>query len=135
MLVKTPEEIQKMRVAGRMAAVVLEMVEPYVEAGISTEKLDRICHYHITKTLQAIPSTLHHRGFPASICTSVNHVVCHGIPSETKILKKGDIIKLETNAKEDILLSVENKPMFYAKIGVKGKKKCRRLACGTWFGP
>jgi len=101
MLVKTSEEIEKMRIAGRMAASVLEMIEPYVTSGISTGKLDRICHQFIIDELQAIPSTLNHHGFPASICTSLNHVVCHGIPSDNKILKTGDILNIDVTVKQD----------------------------------
>lgn len=101
MHIKTPDEIQKMRVAGRLAASVLEMIAPYVKAGVSTAELDRICYRYITEDLQAIPSSLNHKGFPASICTSVNHVVCHGIPSDKKILKEGDIVNIDVTVKKD----------------------------------
>ncbi|MBX2859581.1 MAG: type I methionyl aminopeptidase [Cellvibrionaceae bacterium] len=93
--IKTPEEIEKMRVAGRMAAEVLEMIEPCVEAGVTTGELDRICHNYIVNVQNAIPAPLDYKGFPKSICTSVNHVVCHGIPSDTKKLKPGDIINID----------------------------------------
>ncbi len=99
--IKTPEEIEKMRVAGRLAAECLEMIAPYVEAGVSTAELDRICHDHIVNVQQAIPACLNYRGFPKSICTSVNHVVCHGIPSEKKILKNGDIINIDVTVIKD----------------------------------
>ncbi len=77
---KTPEEIEKMRVAGRLAAEVLHMIQAHVREGIATEELDRICHDYIVDVQQAIPAPLNYRGFPKSICTSLNHVVCHGIP-------------------------------------------------------
>ncbi|WP_188150185.1 type I methionyl aminopeptidase [Teredinibacter waterburyi] len=93
--IKTPDEIQKMRVAGRMAAEVLEMIEPFVTDGVTTAELDRICHDHITQVQKAIPAPLNYKGFPKSICTSVNHVVCHGIPSEKKKLKSGDIVNID----------------------------------------
>lgn len=93
--IKTPEQIEAMRIAGRLAAEVLEMIGEYVVPGVSTEELDRICHRHIVDTQGAIPAPLGYRGYPKSICTSVNHVVCHGIPSEKKILKKGDIINID----------------------------------------
>ncbi len=83
-----------MRVAGRLAAEVLTMIEPYVKAGVTTDELDRICHDHIINVQQAIPAPLNYHGFPKSICTSVNHQVCHGIPSD-KILKNGDIINVD----------------------------------------
>lgn len=77
------------------------MIAPYVEAGVSTAELDRICHDHIVNVQQAIPACLNYRGFPKSICTSVNHVVCHGIPSEKKILKNGDIINIDVTVIKD----------------------------------
>lgn len=92
---KTPDEIEKMRVVGKMAAQVLQMIGEYVEAGVSTEDLDRICHSYITETLEGIPAPLNYKGFPKSICTSINQVVCHGIPSEKKRLKNGDIINID----------------------------------------
>jgi methionyl aminopeptidase len=99
--IKTAEEIEKMRVAGRMAAEVLEMIQPRVEVGMSTGELDRICHDYITNTLDAIPAPLNYNGFPKSICTSVNEVVCHGIPSDTKKLKNGDIINIDVTVIKD----------------------------------
>lgn len=93
--IKTPEEIEKMRIAGRMAAEVLEMIEEYVVPGVTTEEIDKICHDHIVDVQKAIPACLGYRGFPKSICTSVNHVICHGIPSAKKALKKGDIINID----------------------------------------
>lgn len=101
MLIKTPEDIQKMRIASRLAASVLEMISSYVIPGISTGKLDRICHDFIVNELQAIPSTLNHQGFPASICTSLNHVVCHGIPSNDKLIREGDILNIDVTVKKD----------------------------------
>ncbi len=92
---KTPEQIEKMRVAGRAAAEVLEMIEPYVVAGVTTGKLDQICHDYITQKLHAIPAPLNYKGFPKSVCTSVNHVICHGIPSDKKVLKNGDSINID----------------------------------------
>lgn len=99
--IKTPEQIEKMRIAGRLAADVLEMIAPHVQAGVTTEELDTICHNYIVDVQQAIPAPLNYRGFPRSICTSVNHVVCHGIPSDTKILKKGDIVNVDITVKKD----------------------------------
>ena len=93
--INTEADIEKMRIAGRLAAEVLEMIEPHVKAGISTGELDRICHDYIVNEQKAIPAPLNYHGFPKSICTSVNQVICHGIPSDTKILKKGDIINVD----------------------------------------
>ena len=99
--IKTADQIEKMRVAGRLAAEVLEMIAPAVQAGISTGELDRICHDYIVNTQQAIPAPLDYHGFPKSICTSVNEVVCHGIPSEKKILKNGDIVNIDITVIKD----------------------------------
>lgn len=99
--IKTEAEIEKMRVAGRLAAEVLEIIEPLVEPGITTGELDRICHEHITRVQQAIPAPLDYHGFPRSICTSVNEVICHGIPSDTKKLKSGDIINIDVTVIKD----------------------------------
>lgn len=93
-IIKTAEDIEKMRIAGRLAAEVLEMIEPFVKEGVTTDELDRICHDYIVNEQKAIPACLGYLGFPKSICTSVNHVVCHGIPGPKK-LKKGDIINVD----------------------------------------
>jgi len=98
---RTPDQIAKMRIAGRMAAEVLELIGEYVVPGVSTEELDRICHEHIVNIQKAIPACLGYRGFPKSICTSVNQVVCHGIPAEKKILKAGDIINIDVTVIKD----------------------------------
>lgn len=100
-IIKTAEEIEKMRIAGRLAAEVLEMITPHVQAGITTGELDRICHDYIVNTQNAIPAPLNYNGFPKSICTSINHVICHGIPSDTKVLKKGDIINIDITVIKD----------------------------------
>jgi methionyl aminopeptidase len=83
--VKTPEEQDKMRVAGRLAAEVLDMIGSHVQPGISTDQLNDICHDFIVRKQGAVPAPLNYRGFPKSICTSVNHVVCHGIPGDIKL--------------------------------------------------
>ncbi|HBC71866.1 MAG TPA: type I methionyl aminopeptidase, partial [Coxiellaceae bacterium] len=93
-------EIEKMRMAGKLAADVLDMIGPYVKADITTIELDRICHDYITKIQHAIPAPLNYRGFPKSICTSINDVVCHGIPSREK-LKNGDIINIDITIIKD----------------------------------
>ncbi len=98
--IKTEDEIQKMRVAGKLAAEVLEMIEPYVVKGVTTDELNTICHDYIVNEQKAIPAPLNYHGFPKSICTSVNHVVCHGIPGDKK-LKDGDIINIDVTVIKD----------------------------------
>ena len=99
--IKTPEEIEKMRVAGRLAAEVLQVVAPYVKPGVTTEELDRICHDHIVDVQKAIPANVGYHGYPKTVCTSVNHVICHGIPNEGKTLKDGDIVNIDVTVIKD----------------------------------
>ena len=99
--VKTPDEIARMRVAGRLAAEVLQVVAPHVKPGVSTAELDRICHDHIVDVQKAVPAHVGSKGFPATICTSVNNVICHGIPSDAKVLKDGDIINIDVTVIKD----------------------------------
>lgn len=98
--IKTPEEIDKMRVAGQLAAEVLVMIEPYVKEGISTHELDRICHDYMVNVQHTIPAPLNYKGFPNAICTSINHQVCHGIPSQ-KPLKNGDVVNIDITVIKD----------------------------------
>ena len=99
-IIKTAVEIEKMRVAGKLAADVLEMIEPYVVAGITTDQLDKLCHDYIVDVQQAIPAPLNYHGFPKSFCTSINHTVCHGIPCDKK-LKSGDIVNIDITVIKD----------------------------------
>jgi len=98
--IKTPEEQAKMRVAGRLAGEVLDMIGEHVKAGVTTDEINDICHRYIVETQEAIPAPLNYKGFPKSVCTSVNHVVCHGIPS-AKRLKNGDIINIDVTVIKD----------------------------------
>lgn len=99
-IIKTESEIEKMRIAGRLAAEVLEMIEPYVVPGVTTDELDQICHQYIVNVQKAIPAPLNYHGFPKSICTSINQQVCHGIPNDKK-LKSGDIINVDITVIKD----------------------------------
>src|SRR5690606_25336844 len=98
--IKTPAEQEKMRVAGRLAGEVLDFIAPHVKAGVTTGELDRLCHDYIVNVQQAVPAPLNYKGFPKSICTSVNHVVCHGIPGD-KVLKNGDIVNIDVTVIKD----------------------------------
>lgn len=99
--IKSPAEQAQMREAGRLAAEVLDMIGPHIVPGVTTEDLNRICHEYIVAVQRAVPAPLNYRGFPKSICTSVNHVVCHGIPSSDKRLKQGDIINVDVTVIKD----------------------------------
>jgi len=99
--IKTEQEIQKMRIAGKLASEVLEMIEPFVVPGVSTEELDKKCHDHIVNVQKAIPANVGYRGFEKTICASVNQVICHGIPDKNKILKDGDILNIDVTVIKD----------------------------------
>jgi methionyl aminopeptidase len=99
--IKTPDDIEKMRIAGRLAAEVLEMIAAHVKPGVTTEELDRLCYEHIVNVQQAVPANVGYKGFPKTVCTSVNHVICHGIPTHSKVLKDGDIINIDVTVIKD----------------------------------
>nr|NIN34145.1 type I methionyl aminopeptidase [Gammaproteobacteria bacterium]NIO61495.1 type I methionyl aminopeptidase [Gammaproteobacteria bacterium]NIT41935.1 type I methionyl aminopeptidase [Gammaproteobacteria bacterium] len=119
--IKNTEEIEKMRISGRLASEVLEMITPYVEPGISTEELDSICHNYIVNVQKAIPAPLNYRGFPKSICTSVNHVVCHGIPGD-KRLKQGDIVNIDITVIKDEFHGDTSKMFFVGEPSIRAKR-------------
>ena len=98
---KNNDQIAQMRVAGKLAAEVLEMITPCVVPGISTGELDRICHDYIVDTQKSIPANVGYNGFEKTICSSVNQVICHGIPSENRILKDGDILNIDVTVIRD----------------------------------
>jgi methionyl aminopeptidase len=131
--VKTAEEIEKMRVAGRLAAEVLEMVGPHVRPGVTTEELDRICHDYIVDVQQAIPAPLNYRGFPRSICTSVNHQVCHGIPG-AKRLKKGDIVNIDITVIKDGFHGDTSKMFLLGEPSVLAKRLAGVTQQALWRG-
>ena len=99
--IKSEQDIKKMRIAGRLAAEVLEMIEPFVIPGVSTEELDRKCYEHIVNIQKAIPANVGYRGFEKTICSSINQVICHGIPDNNRILKDGDILNIDVTVIKD----------------------------------
>lgn len=122
--IKTPAEQEKMRVAGRLAAEVLEMIEPHVKKGVSTDELNRICHDYIVNVQHAIPAPLNYNGFPKSICTSVNHVVCHGIPNERE-LKDGDIVNIDITVIKDGYHGDTSKMFVVGKPSIQAERLIR----------
>ena len=110
-----------MRKAGLLAAQTLDYITPYVEPGISTEQLNKLCHDFIVDN-RAIPAPLGYRGFPKSICTSVNHVVCHGIPDEKKRLEKGDIVNIDVTVILDGWYGDSSRMYFAGDVGIKARK-------------
>jgi methionyl aminopeptidase len=131
--IKTEDEINKMRVAGRLAAEVLEMIEPHVREGVATETLNQICHDYIVDVQKAIPAPLNYHGFPKSICTSPNHVVCHGIPNH-KVLKKGDILNIDITVIKDGYHGDTSKMFFIGEPSVQAKRLVRVTHEALWIG-
>ena len=131
--IKTPEQVASMRVAGRLAADVLRMIEPHIQPGVSTGELDDICHKYIVEEQQAVPAPLNYHGFPKSICTSVNHQVCHGIPADKKKLKDGDIVNVDITVIKDGFhgdtskMYCVGKPSVLAERVVRVSYECMRL--------
>jgi methionyl aminopeptidase len=131
--IKTAEEQDHMRVVGRLAADVLDMIGEYVRPGVTTDELDRICHKYITETQQAIPAPLNYRGFPKSICTSVNHVVCHGIPGERK-LSAGDAVNIDVTVIKEGFHGDTSRMFLIGKPGVQAKRLAQVAYEGMWLG-
>ena len=130
--IKTPEEQDKMRVAGRLAAEVLDMIGEYVKPGVTTGELDSIAHQYITEVQDAIPAPLNYRGFPKSICTSVNHVVCHGIPGDKK-LKSGDAVNIDITVIKDGYHGDTSRMFFVGKPGIQAERLSRIAREGMWL--
>lgn len=123
-VLKNAEQIEKMRVAGKLAAEALEMIGQYVVKGVTTEELNQICHDYIVNEQKAIPAPLNYNGFPKSICTSVNHVICHGIPADKK-LKDGDIINIDITVIKDGFHGDTSKMFFVGKPTILAEKLCK----------
>jgi methionyl aminopeptidase len=122
-VLKNKEEIDAMRIAGRLAGEVLQLIREHVVPGISTGELDDICHRHITEVQDAIPAPLNYKGFPKSICTSVNHVVCHGIPGD-KVLKDGDIVNIDITVIKDGWHGDTSKMFQVGEASIRAKRIC-----------
>lgn len=131
--IKSGDEITKMRLAGRLAADVLRMIEPHVRPGIETGELDHICHDYIVNVQQAIPAPLNYHGFPRSICTSVNHQVCHGIPGD-RTLKKGDIINIDVTVIKDGYHGDTSKMFFVGEPSVQARRLVQVTYECMWRG-
>ena len=131
--IKTPEDIEKMRIAGRLAAEVLEMIEEHVKAGVTTDELDRLCHDYIVNVQQAIPAPLNYKGFPKSICTSLNHVVCHGIPND-KPLKDGDIVNIDITLEKGGFIADSSKMYMIGAVAPKARRLVEQTFEAMWAG-
>lgn len=121
---RNEQEIEKIRIACQLAADVLVMIEPHVKEGVSTGELDRICHEYIEKVQGGIPACLNYHGFPKATCISLNEVVCHGIPSEDKKLKKGDILNIDVTVIKDGYYGDNSKMYIVGETNVRSKRLC-----------
>jgi methionyl aminopeptidase len=131
--IKSPEEQAKMRVAGRLAADVLDMIESHVVPGVTTEELDRLCYDYIVNVQKTIPANLNYRGFPKTICTSVNHVVCHGIPND-KRLKAGDIINIDVTVIKDGFHGDTSRMYYVGPPPVQAQRLSEKCREAMWRG-
>jgi len=131
--IKTAEEQEKMRIAGRLAADVLDMIGEHVQPGVTTDELNTICHRYITENQEAIPAPLNYRGFPKSICTSVNHVVCHGIPGD-RVLKNGDAINIDITVIKDGFHGDTSRMFFVGKPAIQAQRLATVAFDAMWQG-
>jgi methionyl aminopeptidase len=137
-VIKTSEEIEKMRVAGKLAAEVLDFITPHVQAGITTGKIDKLVHDYMVNVQGTIPATLNyappgHRPYPASCCTSVNHQVCHGIPGE-KVLKNGDVINIDITVIKDGFHGDTSRMYTIGEPSIQAKRLCESTYEAMWRG-
>jgi methionyl aminopeptidase len=135
---KTPEEIEKMRIAGRLAGEVLDYITPFVRPGVTTEKLDVLCHDYMVDVQGCIPAPLNYAPpgytpFPKSICTSINHVVCHGIPGE-RVLKSGDIVNLDITTIKDGFHGDTSRMFVVGEASILAKRVCTIAFECMWKG-
>lgn len=131
---RTEQEIEKLREACKLASDVLVMIEPYVKAGVSTGELDRICHHYMVNEQKVIPACLNYHGFPKSVCISLNEVVCHGIPSDDKILKDGDILNIDVTVVKDGYYGDNSKMYIVGETNIRSKKLCEAAQEALYVG-
>lgn len=136
--IKTPEEIAKMRIAGRLAGEVLDYVTPFVKAGVTTEELDRLCHDYMVNVQGCIPAPLNyaphgHAPYPKSICTSINHQVCHGVPGDKK-LKGGDIVNLDITTIKDGYHGDTSRMFYVGEPSIQARRLCESTHEAMWRG-
>jgi methionyl aminopeptidase len=137
-IIKTPQEIEKMRVAGRLTSEVLDYITPFVRAGVTTNELDKLCHDYIVNVQHGIPAPLDyapsgHTPYPKSICTSVNHQVCHGVPSD-KALKNGDIVNLDITVIKDGYHGDSSRMFYVGEPSIQARRLCEATWQALWRG-
>ncbi|MCX7627668.1 MAG: type I methionyl aminopeptidase [Methylophilaceae bacterium] len=137
-IIKTPEEIEKMRIAGRLAGEVLDYITPFVQPGVTTGELDRLCHDYMVNVQGCIPAPLNyappgHRPYPKSICASVNHQVCHGVPGDRK-LKAGDIVNLDITTIKNGYHGDTSRMFYVGEPSIQARRLCEVSYECMWLG-
>ena len=136
--IKNEDDIRNMRVAGKLAAEVLDFITPHVQAGVTTEEIDRLCHDYMVNVQDTIPAPLNyappgHAPYPKSICTSINNQICHGIPSD-RVLKKGDIINIDITVIKDGYHGDTSRMFFVGEPSIQAKRLCDITYQSMWKG-
>jgi len=131
--IKNADEQELMRLAGRLTADVLDMIGEHVQPGITTDQLDEICHDYIVNEQQAIPAPLNYRGFPKSICTSVNHVVCHGIPGDRR-LRNGDMVNIDITVIKNGFHGDSSRIFHVGKPNIRAQRLATTAHDAMWLG-
>ncbi|MDH2999713.1 type I methionyl aminopeptidase [Chelonobacter oris] len=132
--IRSESELEKLREACKLAQDVLVMIEPYVKAGVTTGELDRICHDYMVNVQNVIPASLNYHGFPKSTCISINEVVCHGIPSDDKLLKNGDIVNIDVTVIKDGFFGDNSKMYLIGEPSIKAKRLCEVTQESLYIG-
>ena len=137
--IKTADEIEKMRVAGKLAAEVLDFIGPLVKPGMTTNQIDQLCHNYMVEQQGTIPAPLNYAPpgytpYPKSVCTSVNHVICHGVPSDAKKLKQGDIINIDITVIKDAYHGDTSRMFYVGEPSIQAKRLCEITFECMWLG-
>jgi methionyl aminopeptidase len=136
--IKNPQEIEKMRVAGKLASEVLDFITPFVKSGITTDEIDKLCHDYMVNVQNTIPAPLNyapdgHTPYPKSICTSINHQICHGVPGP-KALKEGDIVNIDVTAIKDGFHGDTSRMFHVGETSIQAKRLCKLTYEAMWLG-
>lgn len=136
--VKNEDDIRKMRVAGKLAAEVLDFITPHVQPGVTTEEIDRLCHDYMVNVQDTVPAPLNyappgHAPYPKSICTSINNQICHGIPSD-RVLKKGDVVNIDITVIKDGYHGDTSRMFYLGEPSIQAKRLCEITYQSMWKG-
>jgi len=136
--IKNSQEIEKMRVAGKLASEVLDFITPFVKPGITTEEIDKLCHDYMVNVQNTIPAPLNyapdgHTPYPKSICTSINHQICHGVPGP-KALKEGDIVNIDITVIKDGFHGDTSRMFHLGETSIQAKRLCKLTYEAMWLG-